>query len=96
VAGDPGGSASSGGSAGTVSVLTPFGSGFGSAGAVVGPGVPGLSFLPPPGVELTPLAGISFGQAPNIWPLFLLLDVMAAFGVVVAVRKSWAAQPPED
>jgi hypothetical protein len=64
---------------------------------VVGPRSPGLSFLAPPGVEqLTPLAGISFGQAPYLWPLFLLLDVMAAVGVVVAVRKSWATQPTED
>lgn len=96
MAGNPGGPVSGGGSAGTVSALTPFGFSFGSPGAVVGPGAPGLSFLAPPGVELTPLAGISFGQAPNIWPVFLLLDVMAAVGVVVAVRKSWAAQPTED
>ena len=96
MAGNPGGPVSGGGSAGTVSALTPFGSGFGFAGAVVDPKSPGLSFLAPPGVELTPLAGISFGQAPYIWPLFLLLDVMVAVGVVVAVRKSWAAQPTED
>jgi hypothetical protein len=82
-------------------VLTPFGAAFGAgapgAAATVGPRSPDLTLLPPPGVEgLTPLAGIAFGQAPYLWPLFLLLDVLAAIGVVVAVRKTWSAQSPED
>jgi hypothetical protein len=52
----------------------------------------GLDLAQPPPVEqLTPLAGISFGQAPYVWPLFLLLDVVAAFAVVIAVRKTWSA-----
>lgn len=52
----------------------------------------GLDLAQPPPVEqLTPLAGISFGQAPYLWPLFLLLDVIAAFAVVIAVRKTWSA-----
>ena len=39
----------------------------------------GLSVTAPPPVDqLTPLAGISFGQAPYLWPLFLLLDLIAA------------------
>jgi len=40
--------------------------------------------------QLTPLAGISFGQAPYLWPLFLLLDVIAAGAVILAIRKSWS------
>jgi hypothetical protein len=51
----------------------------------------GLNGNPPPPVEqLTPLAGINFGQAPYLWPLFLLLDVIAAGAVVLVVRKTWS------
>ena len=51
----------------------------------------GLNVNPPPPVEqLTPLAGINFGQAPYLWPLFLLLDVVAAGAVVLVVRKTWS------
>jgi hypothetical protein len=39
---------------------------------------------------LTPGGGISFGKAPYLWPLFVLLDVIAAAAVVIAVRKSWS------
>ena len=49
----------------------------------------GLSLSAPPPVDrLTPLAGISFGQAPYLWPLFLMLDVLAAVVVVFLVRRT--------
>jgi hypothetical protein len=57
----------------------------------------GLSLSPPPPVEqLTPLAGISFGRAPYLWPLFLVLDLIAAGALVVVVRKSLSSTPGAD
>jgi hypothetical protein len=57
----------------------------------------GLSLSAPPLVEqLTPLAGISFGKAPYLWPLFLILDLIAAGVVVVVVRKSLSSTPGAD
>lgn len=45
---------------------------------------------PPPVVQLSPLAGISFGRAPYLWPMFLLLDLVAAGVVVLVVRRTWS------
>lgn len=45
---------------------------------------------PPPVVQLSPLAGISFGRAPYLWPMFLLLDLVAAGAVVLVVRRTWS------
>ncbi len=80
----------------------PVGLGTGGAGSsatntlVVPPSV-GLAVAPPPTVEaLTPLAGISFGQAPYLWPLFLLLDVVAACAVVFLVRRTWSSTSGAD
>jgi hypothetical protein len=57
----------------------------------------GLSLSAPPLVEqLTPLAGISCGKAPYLWPLFLILDLIAAGVVVVVVRKSLSSTPGAD
>jgi hypothetical protein len=57
----------------------------------------GLSLSPPPPLEqLTPLAGISFGRAPYLWPLFLVLDLIAAGALVVVVRKSLSSTPGAD
>jgi hypothetical protein len=71
---------------------TPAAAATGIAASVVG-----LNVSPPPPVEqLTPLAGISFGQAPYLWPLFLLLDVVAAVAVVLVVRKTWSAPAGPD
>jgi hypothetical protein len=57
----------------------------------------GLSLAGPPPVEqLTPLAGISFGEAPYLWPIFALLDVIAAAAVVLVVRKTWSRAPGAD
>jgi hypothetical protein len=88
--GSPGGGAGGG--------IQPAGSGGnGSARSAPGPGNSpvdggGLTLAQPVAVDqLTPLAGISFGQAPYLWPLFLLLDVIAACAVVLALRKSWSA-----
>ncbi len=51
----------------------------------------GLSMTPPSPVEqLTPLAGISFGHAPYMWPLLVILDVLAAVGLVLLVRRTWS------
>ncbi|MDQ6847727.1 MAG: hypothetical protein M3019_09140 [Candidatus Dormibacteraeota bacterium] len=63
-----------------------------SAGSTLGsPQSAGLSMTaPPPVAQLTPLAGISFGRAPYLWPLFLLLDLIAAAAVVVLVRRTWS------
>ena len=56
----------------------------------------GLTLAPPPPIEqLTPLAGISFGQAPYLWPLFLVLDIGAAAAVGLAVRKTWSRRGAE-
>ncbi len=69
-----------------------------SAGTTLGsPEAAGLSMTgPPPVAELTPLAGISFGRAPYLWPLFLLLDLIAAGAVVVLVRRTWSATSGAD
>jgi hypothetical protein len=74
------------------SVVAPGASAGGpGAGAAVSQQAGGLELANPPPVEqLTPLAGISFGQAPYVWPLFMLLDVVAAVAVVIAVRKTWS------
>ena len=57
----------------------------------------GLAVAPPPPVDqLTPLAGISFGQAPYLWPLFLLLDVIGAAAVVLLVRRTWSSSSGAD
>jgi hypothetical protein len=57
----------------------------------------GLAVSPPPPVEqLTPLAGISFGQAPYLWPLFILLDLAAVGAVVVLVRRTWSPTSGAD
>lgn len=45
---------------------------------------------------LTPLAGISFGHAPYLWPLFLILDLIAAAAVVPDVRRTMSATPGAD
>ncbi|MDQ6856204.1 MAG: hypothetical protein M3Z57_03930 [Candidatus Dormibacteraeota bacterium] len=45
---------------------------------------------PPPVEQLTPLAGISFGKAPYLWPLFILLDLIAVGAVVFLVRRTWS------
>jgi hypothetical protein len=70
------------------------GSGSAGSAAAAGSGTvagPGLTLAQPVAVEqLSPLAGISFGRAPYLWPLFVLLDVIAACAVVLAVRKSWS------
>jgi hypothetical protein len=61
----------------------------GSGTSSVEPGT--ITLAQPVAVEpLTPLGGISFGQAPYLWPLFVLLDLIAAGAVVIAVRKSWS------
>lgn len=69
-----------------------------AAGATLSPPrAGGLSLSPPPPVaQLTPLAGISFGQAPYLWPLFLLLDVIAASAVVMLVRRTWSPKSGAD
>lgn len=55
-------------------------------------GIGGLHDTPPLPVQtLSAVPGISFGQAPYLWPLFLLLDMAAAGAVVVVVRKTWSA-----
>jgi hypothetical protein len=77
-----------------------FGSSAGAGSATSTVSVPqsvGLAVSPPPPVEqLTPLAGISFGQAPYLWPLFILLDVAAAAAVVVLVRRTWSPTSAGD
>lgn len=83
--GTPGTSTTGSGSGGT------SGTGSGGIATAGSSGHNGLNVNPPPPVEqLTPLAGINFGQAPYLWPLFLLLDVIAAGAVVLVVRKTWS------
>ncbi len=84
----PGPASHAGGSGGSVSAATD---------TVGAPHSVGLSVRPPLPVEqLTPLAGISFGQAPYLWPLFLLLDVIAAAAVVLLVRRNWSHSSRAD
>jgi hypothetical protein len=97
------GTVGSTGPGGTTGSVTGTQAGTGSAssraaGATVSPPRPGgLSLSPPPPVaQLTPLAGISFGQAPYLWPLFLLLDVIAASAVVLLVRRTWSPKSGAD
>jgi hypothetical protein len=73
------------------------GSGSSATSALSAPQSVGLAVSPPPPVEqLTPLAGISFGQAPYLWPLFILLDVVAAGAVVFLVRRTWSPASDSD
>ncbi len=96
---NPSGSSSGGGSSPFGS--SQFGSSLGSAGTATSTvsvqQSAGLAVSPPPPVEqLTPLAGISFGQAPYLWPLFILLDVIAAAAVVLLVRRTWSPTSGAD
>jgi hypothetical protein len=38
---------------------------------------------------LSPVAGLSFGQAPFLWPLFLGLDVAALVVLGLVVKRTW-------
>ena len=69
-----------------------------SAGSTLGsPQSVGLSVTaPPPVAQLTPLAGISFGQAPYLWPLILILDLIAAGAVALLVRRTWSPTSGAD
>jgi hypothetical protein len=95
------GSASGPSSRSSVGAPTSFGSSSGSGSSATStlsvPQSVGLVVSPPPPVEqLTPLAGISFGQAPYLWPLFILLDVIAAGAVVLLVRRTWSPTSGAD
>lgn len=92
----PGGSTS--GSQPGASSFSGSGQGFASTAGTVGAQQSvGLAVAPPPPVDqLTPLAGISFGKAPYLWPLFLLLDVIAAGAVVLLVRRTWSQNRGAD
>ena len=73
------------------------GSGSSATSTVTVPQSVGLAVSPPPPVEqLTPLAGISFGQAPYLWPLFIVLDVIAFAAVVLLVRRTWSPTSGAD
>jgi translation initiation factor IF-2 len=90
---NPGGGGSSPGAAGNQPGASGRGGSAGvSPGSITSIAEPGvITLAQPAAVEpLTPVGGISFGQAPYLWPLFLLLDVIAAGAVVIAVRKSWS------
>jgi hypothetical protein len=53
----------------------------------------GISFTPPPPIELTsPVSGIAFGRAPFLWPLFAALDALLCAGIVVVVRRVRSAR----
>jgi hypothetical protein len=73
----------------------------GGSSTTTAPGGPrafaGLAVSPPPPVEpLTPLAGISFGQAPYLWPLLVVLDLVALVAVVMLVRRTWSPNSDAD
>jgi hypothetical protein len=67
-------------------------SGGGGGGTAVDPATPGaITIQPPPAVEtLSPVAGISFGKAPFLWPLFIVLDFLGLGAVVLVLRKTWS------
>jgi hypothetical protein len=39
---------------------------------------------------ISPVAGLSFGKAPFLWPLFAVLDVFAVAAVALVVRRAWS------
>ncbi|MHB8718302.1 MAG: hypothetical protein ACYDAC_05360 [Candidatus Dormibacteria bacterium] len=47
--------------------------------------------LPPAVTTIGQVPGISFGQAPYLWPLFVMLDLVAAAAVIVVVRRTWSS-----
>jgi hypothetical protein len=49
----------------------------------------GIAFTPLPPIQLTsPVTGLSFGNAPFMWPLFAALDVLLVGLTVVLVRRT--------
>jgi hypothetical protein len=44
---------------------------------------------------LSPVAGISFGQAPFLWPLFVGLDVAALVVLGLVLKRIWS-KPVDD
>jgi hypothetical protein len=68
------------------------GSGSGGSGGTAVNTTPGaITIQPPPAVEtLSPVAGISFGKAPFLWPLFIALDFLGLGAVVLVLRKTWS------
>jgi hypothetical protein len=95
--GSPGGRTSSSSSGAASQFGSGSNSGSSATSTVTSPQSLGLSLAAPPPVDqLTPLAGISFGQAPFLWPLFLLLDAIAAGAVVLLVRRTWSPKSGAD
>lgn len=65
--------------------------GVGGGGAAVGGTGARLNLPAPPAIELTsPVAGLTFGKAPFLWPLFAVLDVLAMAAVGFVLRKTWS------
>jgi hypothetical protein len=62
------------------------------SGSAVDPATPGAITIQPPGAveTLSPVAGISFGKAPFLWPLFIVLDFLGLGAVVLVLRKTWS------
>ncbi|MGH7723442.1 MAG: hypothetical protein ACRENL_11545 [Candidatus Dormibacteria bacterium] len=87
---------------GATGSTTPGFAGFSAAGSaatssLAPPQLAELSLSPPPAVEqLTPIAGISFGQAPFLWPLFLGLDLIAAAVAFAVLRRTLSTTPGAD
>lgn len=51
-----------------------------------------LGVVPPPStLELGPVSGLSFGGAPLIWPLLILLDVVLAIVALLIVKRFLAS-----
>lgn len=55
------------------------------------PSATGITVQAPPAiVQLSPIAGISFGRAPFLWPLFVGLDILGLVAVALVLRRTWA------
>src|SRR5437588_1847487 len=86
----PPGSPGGGGTNGTGGSL--FGSltGHRIADPAAGGTTAGIDPAAPAALALTsPGAGLSFGKAPYLWPLFIGLDVLAIAAAVFVLRKTW-------
>jgi hypothetical protein len=49
-----------------------------------------IDLVPPPSLPFTsPVAGIAFGSAPFLWPVFLALDAVLLVAAATVLRRRW-------
>lgn len=63
--------------------------------SVIRAGSPALDTAALPAVQpLTPVAGLSFGRSPVVWPVILVVDLVALATAIVLVRRTLARRSP--